>query len=395
VKIQRRLLYGKHKDETFDIVRPHVISSATPVVYVHGGAFVAVNSELLLHSVTPIARAGHTVYSLNYPLAPEVRYPEAVIAIIRCLAHLRSAYGVQSLALFGDSAGGNLVTVVAAILSNRELLSELQSCTEYQIKDLPMPIISSVVSAYGILDRHTFMHEWSSAMVVGCILRCYESKTNPPAFGNRLSLCDLASYDLRHFPRTLIIAASLDPLLQSSEVAAAMLHNKHDVDVSLVVYQAPHGFIGFPLGWTWGQVQASAVDATVRIVGFLQPGASLQWADKTRPGFVCPRGTLFQIVMGFLETNVWTGLTLSLLTLVSCAACCCGGYTVHFLLASTLGDGAAPTATAAALQLANWCRDALLSRPYTVVTIATTSVFHLLLLGSRREVPPAVGICVQ
>ena len=144
VCIERGLRYGEHCDETFDIIRPLERKSAIPIVYVHGGAFVAVNSELLLHQGTPIARAGHQIFSLNYPLAPEARFPEAVIAIIRALAHLKEAHGIQSLALFGDSAGGNLVTLVAAILSNRDLLLSFKFARSMQLKTCLSPRLTAL-----------------------------------------------------------------------------------------------------------------------------------------------------------------------------------------------------------------------------------------------------------
>jgi acetyl esterase/lipase len=40
------------------------------VVYLHGGGFVACNSEVLIHSLpTPMARSGFRVFSIDYALA--------------------------------------------------------------------------------------------------------------------------------------------------------------------------------------------------------------------------------------------------------------------------------------------------------------------------------------
>jgi acetyl esterase/lipase len=386
VCIERGLRYGEHCDETFDIIRPLERKSAIPIVYVHGGAFVAVNSELLLHQGTPIARAGHQIFSLNYPLAPEARFPEAVIAIIRALAHLKEAHGIQSLALFGDSAGGNLVTLVAAILSNRDLLSELQICTEHAIEDLSFPTIDSVVSAYGILDQRSFLGDWSGTIAIGCILRCYENTDCPPAFKNRLALCDLNAYDLKRFPRTFVVAAEQDPLVHSSIAAAAMLRNQR-VDVRLEIFPAPHGFLGFPLCWTWGRVQASAVDATAKIICFLQPGVEVpvRWIDCSRPGVVLPRSSAAQVLMAFLETNMWTGLTPTVLVFGLCAAGCCGAHAIHSLL-DAFGGQRSSDAAAVALQVANWYQDVFSTRPYSIGAIVTASFVHIVTLFSRQQV---------
>ena len=55
---------------------------STPVIYAHGGAHMCVRRSILHHSMTPLARCGLTVYSVEYPLSPEAKYPVAVRGIL-------------------------------------------------------------------------------------------------------------------------------------------------------------------------------------------------------------------------------------------------------------------------------------------------------------------------
>ena len=53
------------------------------MVYVHGGGWVCVNREVLMQSVTPFARAGFVVYSIDYPLAPENKPVNAIVVTVQ------------------------------------------------------------------------------------------------------------------------------------------------------------------------------------------------------------------------------------------------------------------------------------------------------------------------
>ena len=117
--------YGPHDKETVHILAPasraYVYTSALHgppciptvsslietsndvVLYVHGGGFVTVNSGVLLHSVTCFCRNGFTVYSIDYPLAPQYPYPAALVSLLRALYWLKREKNVSRVHLLGDS----------------------------------------------------------------------------------------------------------------------------------------------------------------------------------------------------------------------------------------------------------------------------------------------------
>lgn len=93
---------------------------ALPVLlYFHGGGFVIGSLPLYDRMCRALANAaGCAVVSVDYRLAPETRFPGAVedcIAATRWVAEQAGALKLDAsrLAVGGDSAGGNLATVVA------------------------------------------------------------------------------------------------------------------------------------------------------------------------------------------------------------------------------------------------------------------------------------------
>jgi hypothetical protein len=184
IHLSRQVHFGEGPFSVMDIARPLHIDDAFvdsskglangPVVYCHGGGHFCVKGALLLHSMTPLARAGLTVYSLEYPLSPEDRFPSAVLSVIRACVYIKKTHcrnpechfacasrsspshhadnshecnahepggacasvcactvvhcdagvcvhcggplGTDSIQLVGDSAGGNLVSMAAMLL---------------------------------------------------------------------------------------------------------------------------------------------------------------------------------------------------------------------------------------------------------------------------------------
>jgi len=88
------------------------------VFYVHGGGFVSCSAGTHRPITAALARATRRrVFSVEYRLAPEHRFPAAHVDVLAAYEWLL-ATGVSSteVALAGDSAGGNLVLALAVRL---------------------------------------------------------------------------------------------------------------------------------------------------------------------------------------------------------------------------------------------------------------------------------------
>ncbi|WP_448628581.1 alpha/beta hydrolase [Geodermatophilus sp. URMC 64] len=94
------------------------------VVYFHGGAFFLGSLETHDHVARALAReTGRKVVSVGYRRAPEGRFPAGLqdcYAVVRWAAENgeRLAWDGGTLAIAGDSSGGNFVAVVAAMAAD-------------------------------------------------------------------------------------------------------------------------------------------------------------------------------------------------------------------------------------------------------------------------------------
>ncbi len=134
---------GRVRDEVIEGDIPVRIYQPTPpalgtLVYFHGGGWVVGS----LDSHDGVARhlcrhAGCTVVAVGYRLAPEHRYPDALVD-----AWDATSWAYRNLegpvAVGGDSAGGNLAAVVARWAPGRELRLALQLLV-YPVLDLTAP----------------------------------------------------------------------------------------------------------------------------------------------------------------------------------------------------------------------------------------------------------------
>lgn len=202
-------------------------SKARAVLYVHGGGFVFASSSVLLHSVTLFCRQGFTVYSMDYPMAPEHRFPTALLSVLAALHWLRVDEGVEHVVLLGDSAGANLVSMAAAFILNPPMMKEFAAAVARpELVTREYPRIESMALLYGLLDQTSWRGRQLKQISVlenfvaeGGIAGCLELyRSLDDTYSNRLSLMDICD-DIEHFPRTLFIGGSQDPLVYSTVVA--------------------------------------------------------------------------------------------------------------------------------------------------------------------------------
>lgn len=114
------------------------------LIYFHGGGWVLGSIESHDHICrTLAAKADVVVIAVDYPLAPESRYPCAVLyglnAINWVFANV-DALGLdrQRIAVGGDSAGGNLAAVMALHARNGDLPRLAAQVLLYPVLDLTM-----------------------------------------------------------------------------------------------------------------------------------------------------------------------------------------------------------------------------------------------------------------
>jgi acetyl esterase/lipase len=102
---------------------------ASAILYIHGGGYVSCSAATHRPITAALARLGRRrVFSLDYRLAPEHRYPAALDDALAAYRWLLKQEGLrpETIALAGDSAGGGLV--LATLLRARDEGLPAPSC---------------------------------------------------------------------------------------------------------------------------------------------------------------------------------------------------------------------------------------------------------------------------
>jgi acetyl esterase len=243
------------------VYRPETEERPGAIAYFHGGGWVVGT----LDTYDPLARAlanaaGAVVASVDYRLAPENPFPAAVTdcwAAVNWLADHAVQLGAdpERLAVGGDSAGGNLATVVARRARDAFVPNLCHQLMVYPALDPTASSASYRELAEGYLLNAADMR-WYWHQYLGC--------ADP-------ELPDLAPAwaDVGGLPPATIITAEYDPLRDEGEDYASRLEHA-GVPVAL------HRFAGVTHGFfRWRAVTPAASDAMAVV------GAALRAALST------------------------------------------------------------------------------------------------------------------
>ncbi|HUR00636.1 MAG TPA: alpha/beta hydrolase [Gemmatimonadaceae bacterium] len=98
------------------------------ILYIHGGGFISGSPARHRPISAGLARRTRMrVFSLDYPLAPEHRFPSGLEEAVRALEWLRTHVGDNGkIAVAGDSAGGGLT--LSLLLKTRDARKTLPAC---------------------------------------------------------------------------------------------------------------------------------------------------------------------------------------------------------------------------------------------------------------------------
>ncbi|HYB43207.1 MAG TPA: alpha/beta hydrolase [Candidatus Methylomirabilis sp.] len=207
------------------------------LVFYHGGGWVI--GDLYTHdgvcrSLTNAAACA--VASVDYRLAPESKYPvapEDSYAALGWIVANAARLGVdpRRVAVGGDSAGGNLSTVVALMARDRRGPALLQQVLIYPVTsdDLDTPSYHENATGY-VLTREAMRWFWRHYLV-------------RPEQGEEAYASPLRATSLAGLPPALVITAECDPLRDEGEAYAARLRDA-GVPVALTRYTGMfHGFV--------------------------------------------------------------------------------------------------------------------------------------------------------
>ena len=218
--VEDRAIAGPDGMIPIRIYSPDAAQPRPALVYFHGGGWVL--CDLDTHDVVCRAiarRSGAVVVSVDYRLAPEHKFPAAVVdcyAATRWVVENAPQLGIdpRRIAVGGDSAGGNLAAVVA-----------LQS------RDESGPPIALQVMVYPVTDLSSFDTPSYREFADGYYLTAAEMEwfrahyLARPEDARRPHASPLLAPDLHGLPPALIITAECDPLRDEAEAYAGRLEH--------------------------------------------------------------------------------------------------------------------------------------------------------------------------
>ena len=211
---------------------PKNISTNKVILYFHGGGYVLNSVDIYDDAVSFFSDCLNArIFSLDYSLSPESKFPEALNESIKALDWLNNkGYKSNEISFCGDSAGAHL----AASL-NYSLIEENKESSYSQLLMYPMcdPSCSS--------ESHSLYKD-------GFLLSHKDMKW----FWNKLMLhqkdCENAKFNLlktskiKNYPKTLIVTAGFDPLCDEAAEFENIIKNQGAIVKRLHYPSLFHGF---------------------------------------------------------------------------------------------------------------------------------------------------------
>ncbi|HEY3839706.1 MAG TPA: alpha/beta hydrolase [Bryobacteraceae bacterium] len=216
--VENRTIPGPASNIPIRIYNPEGQAPFPALIYFHGGGWVVCDldtHDIICRAIT--RRSGAVVIAVDYRLAPEHKFPAAVddcYAATCWVATHAAELGIdpRRIAVGGDSAGGNLATVVS-----------LRSRDEFG------PAIALQAMVYPVTDLSSFDTSSYREFADGYSLTKVEMEwfrdhyLNQPEDGRSPHASPLLAPDLRGLPPALILTAEFDPLRDEAEAYAKRL----------------------------------------------------------------------------------------------------------------------------------------------------------------------------
>lgn len=215
------------------------------LVYLHGGAFFLGSLDTHDHVARNLAVAtGRRVVSVGYRLAPENDFPAGLLdcyGVVRWAAGQRST-GQRStgqgssVAVVGDSSGGNLVAAVAALAHDDDL-----DLVSHQVLLYPSLDLDFDESRYPSLVENAVGHGLETAGLKP--FNAFYLGSGADAADPRVS--PIKRQNLSGLPPALVITAEFDPLRDEGELYGRRLAEA-GVTATVSRYDGVgHGFVQF------------------------------------------------------------------------------------------------------------------------------------------------------
>ncbi len=99
-----------------------IIQKNKVIYYIHGGGFTGSCSKERISFISYLVnKFGYNVYSIDYRLAPEFKFPNQLNDCLEGYQFLLKTFDSKNIVLIGESAGGSLVITLSMMLRDKNI----------------------------------------------------------------------------------------------------------------------------------------------------------------------------------------------------------------------------------------------------------------------------------
>lgn len=230
----KNLSYNSSKNSLLDIYYPENAPASMPVIlWIHGGGYIGGSKDSRQDYAMALADAGYVVANIDYALAPESLYPGPVVQANQALAYMQlhaAEYGGDMNRVFigGDSAGAQIASQVAALISNTELAEKMTI----------QPAISNSQLQGAVLLCGLYNLDTVRATAFPNIDKYLAAYTGVEPFESFSKIDELSTVQhvSSNFPPVFITVGDADPFVSQSTELVDVLQS-HDIPVNSVFFE--------------------------------------------------------------------------------------------------------------------------------------------------------------
>jgi len=218
------------------------LATQSSMVYFHGGGGVIGSLETHDRFCRLLAHHGRqVVLSVDYRLAPEHKFPAAIIDAIESWNWVvdnavKLGLDSQPIGVGGDSAGGYLAVVLGLVAEQQDLSVQVKQPPAFQFLIYPLTDMRGLTLSHRMYDKSLLLTSTIVDYFRGELLRDSEQADTPLA-------SPIMSRHLVQSPRTYLLTVQFDPLCDSGRDYAQSL-KQAGVDVRhRHFYDCMHQFI--------------------------------------------------------------------------------------------------------------------------------------------------------
>lgn len=289
--VEKDVVYSTPDGEAqhLDVVRARGAVGPQPaLLYIHGGGFAVCNKETHEIVTHQYAQMGFTVFSIDYRMTPEHRFPAAfhdACAALLWVMEEGAAYGadVSRIVVAGESAGANLTLAVTAATAYRDE----DDVWARRVFDAAPPIVAAI-PACGVLQISGMQRFWAqrrrtpvTRAILSSVQREYlpplTSLTRPVLWADPLLVVERKTLD-RPLPPTFTFCGTRDVLVDDTRRLGARLVSMSSAHRCVLIPGQNHAFhamVWRPVAQRlWAQQYAFLIDLLPDLNG-RWPGARM------------------------------------------------------------------------------------------------------------------------